>query len=191
VTRDQQIGKALELLAPKPSQRAECLQDIGVALDRVEHDAASARSFRVAASKKGKAGVRRYYAALRRVRSAYKGLDPAIRPWCSLVEIAYIAGKPTVIDREIANAENFLNRRSPPPRRAADRNKAAVAAAHDLLSWWGLKAVVTRGGKWDQLSKILTGDMSVDLFDHLRASKRHPSPSVEKTRVESIVYRRR
>jgi hypothetical protein len=107
MTRDQQIGRALKLLALPPRQRAECRNDIRVALDWAERGAAAARSFRVAGSKKGKAGVRSYYAALRRTRSAYYALDPAIRPWFSLTETAYIAGKPTLIDREIAIAETF------------------------------------------------------------------------------------
>src|SRR5437016_4113254 len=37
VTRDQQIRKALELLAPLPRERAECQHDIGLALHRVEN----------------------------------------------------------------------------------------------------------------------------------------------------------
>lgn len=192
MTRDQQIRKALELLAPPPGQRRECRHDIGVALDRVEHRTATARSFRVARSKKGKEGVRRYYTSLRRLRDAYRSLDPAIRPWFSLAETAYIAGKPTVIDREIAIAEAFLARPSPPPRRDASHNKAAVAVAYNLLGWWGHKAVVTRGGKWAQLAKVLTGDLTVDLFDHLREFKRRPSRSIEKVRgPDWIVYRRR
>lgn len=192
MTRDQQIRKALELLAPPPGQRRECRHDIGVALDRVEHRTATARSFRVARSKKGKEGVRRYYTSLRRLRDAYRSLDPAIRPWFSLAETAYIAGKPTVIDREIAIAEAFLARPSPPPRRDASHNKAAVAVAYNLLGWWGHKAVVTRGGKWAQLAKVLTGDLTVDLFDHLREFKRGPHPSIEKVRgADFIVYRMR
>jgi hypothetical protein len=192
MTRDQQIRKALELLAPPPGQRRECRHDIGVALDRVEHRTATARSFRVARSKKGKEGVRRYYTSLRRLRDAYRSLDPAIRPWFSLAETAYIAGKPTVIDREIAIAEAFLARPSPPPRRDASHNKAAVAVAYNLLGWWGHKAVVTRGGKWAQLAKVLTGDLTVDLFDHLREFKRGPHPSIEKVRgADFIVYRTR
>lgn len=192
MTRDQQIRKALELLAPPPGQRRECRHDIGVALDRVEHRTATARSFRVARSKKGKEGVRRYYTSLRRLRDAYRSLDPAIRPWFTLAETAYIAGKPTVIDREIAIAEAFLARPSPPPRRDASHNKAAVAVAYNLLGWWGHKAVVTRGGKWAQLAKVLTGDLTVDLFDHLREFKRGPHPSIEKVRgADFIVYRTR
>jgi hypothetical protein len=190
VTKDQQIRKALELLAPPPGERAECQHDIGLALDRVESGAAAARSFRVAGSKKGKAGLRRYCAALRRLRTAYRSLDPAIRPWFGLAEAAYVAGKPTVIDREIARAGSFLDRPSPPPRRLASRKKAAVAAAYDLLQWWGHKAAVARGGKWAQLAKILAGDLTVDLFDHLREFKRSPGPTVEKLRgASSIIYR--
>ncbi len=192
MTRAQQIRKALELLAPPPSLRAECQHDIALALDRVEQGAAFARSFRVAGSKEGKAGLRRYCAALRRLRNAYNSLDPAIRPWFSLAETAYVAGKPTVIDREIARTEASLDRPSPPPRREASRKKAAVAAAYDLLQWWGHKAAVTRGGKWAQLAKILAGDQTVDLFDHLREFKRSPSPTVEKVRgALSTLYRTR
>lgn len=191
MTRDQQFRKALELLAPPPHQRTECQRDIGIALDWVERRATAVRSFRVAGSKKGNAGLRRYYAALRRLDIAYRTLDPAIRPWFSLAETAYVPGT-TVIDREIAKAEAFLGRASPPPRRDASRNKAAVSMATDLLNWWGHKAPVTRSGKWARLAKILTGDLTIDLFDHLREFKRHPQPSIEKVRgAHSIVYRTR
>jgi hypothetical protein len=192
VTRDQQIRKAVALLAPPPHERAECRHDIGLTLDWVERRAATARSFRVAGSKKGKAGLRRYFAALQRLRTAYSNLDPAIRPWFSLAESAHVTEQPTVLDREIAKAEAFLDRPSPPPRREASRNKAAVAAACDLLKWWGHKIAVTRNGKWAQLSKILVGDQAIDLFDHLRAYKSSPGPSVDKMRgPRSILYRTR
>ena len=190
--RDQQIGKALELLAPPPHRRAECQHDISLALDRVENGAAVARSFRVPGSTKGKAGVKRYRAALQRLRNAYNSLDPAIKPWFSLAETVSAAGNATVIDREIARTEPFLDRPSAPPRRDASRHKIAVAAAYDLLEWWGHKAAVTRGGKWAQLATILVGGRTVDLFDHLREFKRSPGPTIEKVRgAHSIVYRTR
>jgi hypothetical protein len=88
--------------------------------------------------------------------------------------------------------ETFLGRPSPRPRRDASRNELAVAAAHDLLNWWGERTVVSRTGKWAQLAKILAGDMTVDLFDHLREFKRRPRPAIEKLRyADSIVYRTR
>jgi hypothetical protein len=189
MAKNQQIRKALELLAPPARDRAECRHDIELMLEWAERGTEAARSFRIASSKKGKAGVRRYYGALRRLRSAYHSLDPAIRPWFSLAETAYVVGKPTIIDREIATAELFLDRPSPPPRPDAARNKRAVTAAYHLLAWWGHKIGVTRGGKWAQLAKILIGDPTIDLFEHLREFNRQRRPRIEKLRyADSIVY---
>jgi hypothetical protein len=176
----------MELLAPPPTRRTECQRDIGVALGGLENRAAAARSFQVGVSKKGKADLRRYLAALRRLQHAYNSIDPAIRPWFSLVEVVFIPGKPTILDREIARAESFLNRPSPPPRRKASRSKAAVAAAYHLLQRWGHAAASTRDGKWAQLAKILAGDNTADLLDHLREFKRGPGPAVG---ADWIVYR--
>jgi len=192
MTRKQQIHQALRLIAPPTQQRAECEQDIKFALSRVDREVKAARAFQVATSKKGKAQVRRYYAALRRTRSAYNALDEAIRFWFSLTETAYVAGKPALIDREIEIAESFLDRPSPRPRKEAKRNKVAVDVACDLLAWWGRKVAATRGGNAERLSKILAGDLTVDLFDHLRESKRRLGPTVEKVRgANFIVYRTR
>ena len=188
VTRDQQIRKALELLAPSPRERGECQYEIGLALDRVGRGAAAARSFRVANSRKARRDCRRYRAALRRLQNAYNSLDPAIRPWFSLSE-GYAAEKLTVIAREIAKTKAFLDWPSPTLRRDASRNKAAVAAAHDLLEWRDQKVTVTRGGKWARLAQILAGDPPVGLFDHLREFKRSPGPTVKKVRgAHSIAY---
>jgi hypothetical protein len=39
------------------------------------------------------------------------------------------------------------------------------------------------------MAGILTGDQNVDLFDHLRAFKRRPVPTVEKLRgARAILY---
>lgn len=191
MTRDEQISQALQLIAPPARLRSECLHDIDIALQRVDREAKIKEAFRVASSKKGKAAVRRYYAALRRTRNAYNALDTHIKPWFSLAEIAYIPGKPTVIDREIEVAETFLDRPSPPPRREAERHKIAVDAACDLLARWGHKIVATRGGKADRLSRILTGDLTIDLFDHLRESKRRVGVANEKMRAPDLSASRR
>ena len=68
-----------------------------------------------------------------------------------------------------------------------------MAAAYDLLDWRSHNAAVTtRNGKWVRLAKILPGDLTVDLFDHLREFRRRPGPSIEKVRGENaIVYRLR
>ena len=138
--------------------RAECQCDISRALDSVEHRRCRCAIFPGSWLNESKASLKRYCAALRRLRNAYNSLDPAIRRWFSLAERAYVAGNATVIDREIARTESFLNRPSLPPRRDASRHKIAVAAAYDLLQRWGHKAAVTRGGRWARLATILAGD---------------------------------
>ena len=68
----------------------------------------------------------------------------------------------------------------------------AVGVASHILDWWGRKASATRGGEWEKLAKILAGDLTIDLFDHLREVKRRPGPRIEKLRgAHSIVYRTR
>jgi hypothetical protein len=175
VTREEQITAALELLAPQPPDRDECLHDVGVALDRVEFGAAAARSFKVAGSKEGRGKLQSYLAALRRVKIAYGALDPVIRPWFSLPQAD--------IDREIVIAADFLAR---PSRRSggsdASRNKAAVRVARDLLGLWNHKVPCTRGGEWAQLSAILAGDQDLDLFDHMCALNHSPAPILMKVR---------
>jgi len=52
MTRDEQIAKALTLLAPPPAQQKECEHEISRALDRVENIVAFAQSCRAAGSKK-------------------------------------------------------------------------------------------------------------------------------------------
>jgi hypothetical protein len=190
MTRDHQIAQALALLAPPPAQREECKYELVRALDRIENTAGFARSCRVASSK-NKGGIASYYAALRRLRSAFRALDPAIKPWFSFADPAYATGQ--ALKKEITKVEKFLNRRSAPPRRHASHSKTAVRAAHDLLGWWNHEATVTRGKKWDKLAKILAGDLTVDLFEHLREFKRRPGPTIEKIRYKNgiILYRSR
>lgn len=189
MTRDQQIRKALELLAPPAAEREECRHEICLALDRVENFTALARSSRAARSKK-KGGLLRYHAALRRLLIAFDTLDPALMPWFNLAPLSTTR---TAIEKEIEKAKLLLAQPSAPPRRDGGRNKAAAAAAYDLLKWRGHAATLTRGGRWEKLAKILARDLTVDLFDHLRKSKQKPGLSIEKVRLGDgrILYRSR
>jgi len=185
MTRDQQIQKALELLAPPAAERQECRHEICLALDMVEHSTAVARSFRAGRSKK-KGGLLRYHAALRRLLIAFNSLDPALKPWFNLAPGFTTR---TAIEKEIDKAESILAQPSAPPRRDGGRNKAAAAAAYNLLTWRGHTATVTRGGRWEKLAKILAGGRAVDLFDHLRKFNQNPAPKIQKVRSEKgILY---
>jgi hypothetical protein len=131
MTRDQQIRKAFELLAPPAAEREECRHEICLALDMVEHSTAVARSFRAGRSKK-KSGLLRYHDALRRLLIAFNSLDPALKPWFNLAPGFTTR---TAIEKEIDKAGSILAQPSAPPRRDGGRNKAAAAAAYNLLTW--------------------------------------------------------
>ena len=178
MTKDQKIQEALKLRAPPAAEREECLHEIHLALGRVENFTAFARSSRASRSKKG--GLLPYHRALRQLLRAIDSLDPAIKPWFSL---AHSGTTTTRIKAEIATTEAFLKQPPAPPRRDGSRNKAAAAAAYDLLTWRGHNATVTRGGTWEELAQILAGDLIVDLFEHLRKFKQSPRTIVEKVRV--------
>jgi hypothetical protein len=189
MSRDQQIRIALQLLAPPAAEREECRHEICLALDRVERVTAFARSARAGRSKK-RGELLRYHAALRRLLIAFDTLDSALKPWFNLPPRSTTRN---AIEAEIAKAESILAQPSAPPRRDGGRNKAAAAAAYDLLTWRGHAATVTRGGRWEKLAKILAGDLTVDLFDHLRKFKQNPALSIEKVRLGDgcILYRSR
>ena len=184
------ILKALKLLASPSDQREECRYEICLALDRVEHLTAFARSSRAGRSKT-KGGLLRYHAALRRLLITFDSLDPAIRPWFSLARPDFTTR--TAIEAEITKAKSILDQPSAPPRRDGSRNQAAAAAAYDLLTWRGHNATATRGGRWEKLAKILAGDLTVDLFDHLRKFKQNSGLIIEKVRLGSggILYHSR
>ena len=178
MTKDQQIQKALKLLAPPAAEREVCLHEIRLALGRVEHFTAFARASRASRSKK-KGGVTPYNRALRQL---LKALILSIRR-SSPGSASHLRHYHNRIKAEIATTEAFLKQPPVPPRRDGSRNKAAVAAAYDLLTWRGHDATVTRGGTWEELAQILADDLTVDLFEHLRKFKQSPGTIVEKVRV--------
>jgi hypothetical protein len=164
MTRLRQIQQALELLAPAAAEREQWRHQICLALNRVENVTILARSSRAGRSKK-KGGLEVYRAALRRLLIAFDSLDPALTPWFNLNPRSTTR---TTIEKEIEKADLIMAQPSAPPRRDGSRNKAAVAAAYDLLTLLGHSAPITRGGRWEKLAKILAGNQKVDLFDHLR-----------------------
>jgi len=164
---EQQAREALTLtllmmLAPAKADEAECRHDIAYAFDRVRHQSGAEAAHKAFSSKQGKAQLKRYHNALRELHAAYGALGPTIKPWFSL------AGTETVIDREIKKAEGFMSKKSLEPKRSAIKAKAAVAAAHDLLCWYGHKPGATRNGLWERVAQVLAGG-NTSLHGHLRA----------------------
>ncbi len=186
MSKDQQIREALEVLAPATSKRAECVNDVTRALDRLKFGAEAARAFRMATSKKGRAALKSYAAALRRLRSSCDALDSAIKPWLSLAMA--INGNSIDLEHEIETAEELARQPPSVPGPDSSPRKNAVTAAYDLLRWWGHKPTVTRDGRWAQLAQILADDPSFEPFEHMRKFKRNPFPRVEKVRGNGWIY---
>jgi hypothetical protein len=169
------IGMAEALLglpANKPSHEVE------LALETIKAGGDTAQCFKLARSTKDRSGVKRYYAGLRRLCAASNCLHPAIKPWLSFA----ISGKTLNLARELETAEALINQKSRRPARDASRQKIAVAAAQELLEWWGHKIAVTRSGTWARLVRILINDPHLDVFDHLRSQKSSPALRVQKLR---------
>lgn len=158
---------ALKLLKPPPDRRRECERDIAAALRMLKGQQEAASAGKVFGSKKGRASIKRYAAALRQLQPAYDSLDPTIKRWFSLV------GTEAAVERELTKVEQLL----PPsgtPKPDAVKAKLAVAMAYNLMSWWGHKPALTRDGDWEKLSKVLAGGSDVAVFEHMRTFKRNP-----------------
>jgi hypothetical protein len=169
VTRAEQIDAVLALLEPPPSERGGWRRQIEHVLGSIDWRCKTEAGFKAPVSKKGKPALRCYVKALGQLQAAYDALPLSMRPWFSLSESAYVAGKPSVIDRELAKAEPLLAK-SVPPKRDAVLGKAAVAAAYHLLLLRGHKPNLTRGGKWERLAKVLANGAPV--FEHMRRLRR-------------------
>jgi hypothetical protein len=186
MSKDQQIREALEVLAPATSKQAECVNDVTRALDRLKFGAETARAFRMATSKKGRAALKSYSAALRRLRSSCEALDSAIKPWLSLAMA--ISGNRIDLDREIKTAEELAQQPPAVPGPDSSQRKNAVIAAYELLEWWGYQPTVTRNGKWSRLAQILADEPAFEPFELMRTFKRNPYPRVKKVRGNDWIY---
>ncbi|HEY4982612.1 MAG TPA: hypothetical protein VII24_11925 [Pseudolabrys sp.] len=176
MTREQRIAVALAALKPPPDKIAVCRRDIEAMLRWVQSDIEAKTQHKVFSSKKGKNSLKPYLKAQHQVRTAYDKIDPAIRPWFSIAETAYIAGQ-TVQEREIKRVEDLAglilengkirDRRPSKPKRDAVAAKAAMRAAYHMLKRWGHKPTGSIGGKWDRLTIILANSDAKSLHDHL------------------------
>lgn len=166
MTREQTIKKALELLDPPRGERGNCRTLIETMLSAVQVAIEDAKAEKATCSKQGKASLKRYVAALRRVRVAHSALDPSWRHRSGFIV-------PGAISNDIEEAERLL-RRSPRPRARSPnmRSRAAVAVSYFLLRRYGHETLVTRNGHWYRLAKLLAGS-ETDVLDQMAGFKRN------------------
>ena len=187
MTRKQQIRGGLGELVPSPRghdvetvrRMVECV------LDRVSRDAGMARKDRRASAQPSRRNLQRFLKTARRLKSDFQALDPAHKPYLAEVVAHPIGIQPLpLIDRLIFQATALLNK--PPAKRqrpgkrgviASDLRRVAAQWADALLLWCGhvsgpAWSAITRGGKWEEITKLLIGDEDAEVLNHLRAVKK-------------------
>jgi hypothetical protein len=153
MTPKQQIRAARQILKPGSED------EIKYALAEIDAQERHAKPL----SKRQRLVTARLLNALRRSAALAAELSKVDAYW-ALFPIAPAA---------IARLERTLRKPSAAKHRAADRQKLAVAHARILISEFGDEKdlAVSRDNGWHQLSAILYGDESVDLFRHMRDLK--------------------
>jgi hypothetical protein len=119
MTRAEQIAQALKLLAPPPSEHAECRHDIETMLNWVDSRTKNLEMLKATRSSEGTKALKGYKKALGRLQEAYDALGSA-KPWFSLGQ----SGQPTIVERELDKVAAFLAGKAPPKR--GDRGISVV-----------------------------------------------------------------
>lgn len=158
-THQERVAEALALLAPAPERLADCWRDIVSKIYQIERLVEMRTEGKASRTKPGKEALQRYLTALANLRSAYEGLGD-LRPWFSL--------NGEWLEHDFIKASDLLKAKPGAPKRSATRAKTAVPIACALLTRWGHKPAVTRGGEWERLTKILA-DTDASVFEHIRA----------------------
>jgi hypothetical protein len=165
MTRDQQIDAAVKLLVPPFRDRPMWRERVDERLGLI--DEAKANTEEHKAFKSNVKPLKQHMTALRRVLTTYDALDASTQQWFLLAT--------DIIAHDMGEAEALLhsqdrrdNKR--PSRRGKEKAMMAVGMAYFLLKMRGHQPMATRGGKWDQLSKILA-NTSADMLDYLREAK--------------------
>jgi hypothetical protein len=182
MTRDQQVEKALEVVAPPSSKRKDCRAYIKDKLDIIEPTAKADELFKRSRSGAVTRAKNAYIGALKRLRTTQNRLvslgcgvplirqDGRLREWIELSNIEFAIKVMDPDDAEYGgNTEyNGILPDGTIVRSGGKRATLAVAFSHEALTRWGggAEIVATVGEKWWQLATILYGE-KIDLYQHI------------------------
>lgn len=169
LTHEQQVRKALNELKPSQDTKALCKTDIEAALDTIEWDGLDPKPN----SKKIRVAVRRLLNRLEQCKSEYEKLQKLDHAHAHEL----MRGAPD-LDVHIETYKEWLSEDSPPPRKSAAKQKAAVKEARALVLKFCKRkqdASATRKNAWHRLAAILAGDDQLDLFNHMRELRPFPA----------------
>ncbi len=178
MTPAERIHEALALLAPLEERRVDCQRDIAIAISWVHRTTEFKDAGKVFHSKAGRAQVKAYGSALRRVLATNAKIDSRAKPWFLIPK--YLR---EFIEQEIRKSDDML---AANPIRKNKRDdamlvKRAVAMAYTLLLIYDHEAACTRAGPWARLAQLLAG-RSTDVFEHMRTYRANPAPRIRKLR---------
>ncbi|MGA8650688.1 MAG: hypothetical protein WB677_08710 [Xanthobacteraceae bacterium] len=187
MTRDQQMRKAMELLAPAKRERTKCRADISSALDIIAMMGKSDEVFADARSKTATRGRAAHHHVARRLLAthkamltsghgipAHRGADARLREIIELADIARLieATKPpqkrrTYYDLSEQGIPDVLPDGAT-ARFGAGKPTKAVEFANELLKRFGGDRIVSSKDR-KTLAAILYGEPGAQLDRHLRA----------------------
>jgi hypothetical protein len=176
MTRDQQVEKALEAVAPPSSKRKGCRAYIKDKLDTIEPTAKADELFKRSRSGAVTRARKAHVGALKRLRTTQNRL---VSLGCGLplihqdgrlrecIELSHIEFAIDVMGRADVEYCGTLPDGTI-VRIGGKRATLAVEFSHEALTRWGggVEIVATVGGKWWQLAAIFYGE-KIDLYQHL------------------------
>ena len=179
---DRRVSKALAILDPPELERETCRKQIEKVLDLWEFLTEHERDELEIGlrSTQGKAALKRYVTALRKVKVCHVALNPSIQ--------RFLAIEAEAIEHDIAEATAMsvhtdkvqrvggkIVRLPRPSGQPANKNaQQAVDMARLLLEQRGCELTTERKGKWHLLSQIFA-ETSRDLRHHIAGSLTGPA----------------
>ena len=182
---DRRLIKALAVLDPPELERETCRKQIEKVLDLWEFLTEPERDELEIGlhSKQGKAALKRYVTALRKVKVCYAALNPSIQRFLAIEAEAIVhdiaeataMSVPTDKVQRVGGKIVYLPRPSGQP--ANKKARRAVGLAHLLLVQRGCEFTTNRKGKWHLLSQVFA-ETNRDLRHHLTAAAENPKEIV-------------
>jgi hypothetical protein len=170
------VSRALAVLDPPPTERERCRKLIEDMLDVQEFLTWRERDELEIGlhSTQGKAALKRYVTALRKVKVCYAALNPSIQRFLAIeaeaIEHDIIEARAMSECGDFVRVNGVVVKRPRPSGQPVNKNaQRAVDLARFLLEQHGRELTTERQGKWHFLSQVFA-DTSRDLRHHLTAS---------------------
>jgi len=173
--QDDMVSRALAVLDPSPTERESCRKQIEEHLDVWEFITWPERDELEIGlhSTEGKAALKRYVTALRKLKVCYAALNPSIQRFLAIeaaaIEHDILEANAMSECSDLVRVNGVVVRRPRPSGHPANKSaRAAVGYVRLLLELRKCELTTERKGKWHLLSQIFA-KTNRDLRHHLTA----------------------